>query len=117
MHRHLSCLGIVISRTRAAAAPRLCQAEAESEWQTDASGEVKYLHVIPRRTLVTPLRVQGTPPGRRLTACRLTEGVFCDNGEQFVRRDNWTSRASAHADLRRRWTGSTTFRLKTPDVS
>ncbi len=109
MQRHLKTLDVAISKTRAAAAPKLSMVKADGRWLAGQAGELSVMHETPRRTLVTPPRIQGAPPVRGLTAYRLTEGVFCDTGEEFTRRDNWTSRASAHADLGRRWTGSTTF--------
>ncbi len=112
VHRHLDSLGMSTGSDRAATAPHLSVVKADGRWLAGQAGELSVVHETPRRTLVTPPRVQGAPPVRGLTAYRLTKGVFCDNGEEFTRRDNWTSRASAHADLGRRWTGSTTFVTK-----
>ena len=109
VHRHLDSLGMSTGSDRAATAPHLSVVKADGRWLAGQAGELSLVHETPRRTLVTPPRIQGAPPVRGLTAYRLTEGVFCDTGEEFTRRDNWTSRASAHADLGRRWTGSTTF--------
>ena len=73
---------------------------------------VEVVHARPRRALVTPIRVAGVPPVRALTALRVTVGEFVGSGEKFVKADNWKSRAEAHRELPREWTGSTWFRLK-----
>ena len=80
-------------------------------WQK-AEGEVTRFHKKPRRTLFTPLRVTEAPPARSLTSARVTEGRFVDTGKEFRVTDTWTSRASAHRQLERRWTGTTTFLLR-----
>ena len=125
MRRHVEALGIQTSRSRAAAAPRLSatssgpsatsSGDGHEEWQRGDDGTICMVHRVPRTCLFTPLRVKGAPPLKSLTAARETRGTFCDNGAKFLRRDNWTSRATAHADMHRRWIGTTTFILRTQE--
>ena len=56
-----------------------------------------------------PLRVAGARPAGGFIPARITEGRFIDTGEKFKRVDTWTAKATAQADLGRRWTGSTRF--------
>ena len=119
MLKHLDALGFCTSATRADIAPRLagdrCPREEEDvgEWNFDVDGQATRRHSKPRTCLFTPVRVKGAPPARALTATRVTRGRFCDSGEEFARCDNWTSRATAHLCLRKRWVGTTTFLLRT----
>ena len=119
MTKHLEALGITTSATKAATAPRMAgdaqprDEEDVGELQIDEHGQATRQHLKPRQCLFTPTRVKGAPPGRALTAMRVTRGKYCDNGEAFVRCDNWTSRATAHMSLGRRWVGTTTFLLRT----
>ena len=71
------------------------------------------MHHQPRVELFTPLRVAGAPPSKSLTPARVTEGRFVDTGEAFRRVDSWTTKSTAHADLGRRWTGTTRFLMRT----
>ena len=118
MKFHTEALGFQTSTSRASIAPQLNREDREGhgrgadEWNREEDGKVSMNHVKPRRCLFTPVRVQGAPPAKSLTATRETRGVFCDDGKTFIRRDNWTARASAHLDLGRRWIGITTFLLK-----
>ena len=114
MVRHLEFLGFKTSSTRSSAAPKLHGNEYDEEadagnWEFSEDGRVVMHHLKPRRCLFTPVRVRGAPPAKSLTSTRLTVGKFCDNGERFERRDNWTSRSTAHTELSRSWTGKTVF--------
>ncbi len=73
---------------------------------------IRIVHSKPRLCLATPLRIKGVPPVKALTSMRVTTGRYVDNGEAFRVIDNWTSRAQAHAELERRWTGSSWFLAK-----
>jgi len=86
----------------------------ESESKADLGCWIRIVHSKPRLCLATPLRVQGVPPIKALTAMRVTTGRYIDNGEAFRVVDNWTARAQAHAELDRRWTGSSWFLTKEP---
>ena len=82
------------------------------EWSLDRE-EARRVHHKPRRELFTPLRVAGAPPAKCLTPARITEGRFVGTGECFRHIDSWTTRATAHADMGRLWTGSTRFLVRT----
>ena len=118
--RHTEYLGQTLHDSRAAAAPALANFSTisikdpeEDIWRPiNDDGRLRRCHARPRRQLFTPIRVAGSPPGKALTAVRITEGVFNDNGEAFRIADNWTARSTAHQDLGRLWTGSTTFVLR-----
>ncbi len=112
---HLENLGFMTSKTRSSLAPRLsmvtstdCDNNDGDGWRRQGS-EIVREHWLPRNSLFTPLRVNGAPPARALTAVRLTRGTFLDNGQTFERRDNWTARGTAHLKLARQWVGTTTF--------
>ena len=119
MQRHVLNLGYATSRTRSTIAPELNGQEAQNdvedcgEWDFTGDGEAAMHHLRPRLTLFTPTRVRGAPPSESLLAVRVTKGVFCDDGSSFVRRDHWTARATAHANLKRLWTGTSTFVFRT----
>ena len=118
MEKHVAALGIETSATRADLAPELSSKEMQNsesagQWEFGENGAVTMHHLKPRRHLFTPLRVQGSPPAKMLTAMRETRGTYCDNGEKFLRRDHWTSRATAHEALSRPWIGTSTFLLRT----
>ena len=81
-------------------------------WRLDKEEAVRGHHK-PRCELFTPLRVAGAPPSRSLTLARVTEGRFVDTGETFRRVDSWTTKSTVHADLGRRWTGTTRFVMRT----
>ena len=70
------------------------------------------VHHKARHEFFTPLRVAGAPPAKELTPARITEGRYLDAGVKFRRVQTWSARASAHADLGRRWTGRTRFLLR-----
>ena len=78
---------------------------------------VARIHTAPREELFTPMRVAGSPPSRRLTNTRITEGTYIDDGEKFRYVDAWTSRNTAHRSLGRRWVGVTKFLLRTAEVA
>ena len=82
-------------------------------WNQDGLWVVRD-HVRSRSELFTPLRVSGSPPAKALTPSRITVGEFCD-GEAFRVVDCWTSRAFAHRNLGRSWTGKTFFLLRNGD--
>ncbi len=116
---HMESLGFVTSASRAALTPQLSSLGAraarktqEDAWKIEGYGVIRE-HRRPRTTLFTPLRVAGAPPGKALTSTRVTRGEHLDDGESFVRTDNWTTRGTAHLCLSRRWVGSTTFLMKT----
>ncbi len=115
LQEHMERLGFAIDGMRAEIAPRLSafiiSDAAQSNWKENENGTVTMNQFRPRKNLFTPLRVAGAPPAKALTVVRITEGIF-DDGREFRRRDNWTSRATAHLRLARPWTGSTTFILK-----
>ena len=71
----------------------------------------------PRRELFTQLRVAGAPPAKGFSPTRITEGSYFDSGEKFRRVHAWTARATAHADLVSRWTGSTRFLMRAGERS
>ncbi len=124
VQKHLEALCIITSDDRAKSAPKLAIATQrqhndhhdddnnDNDYWQKAEGEVMRFHKKPRRTLFTPLRVTEAPPARSLTPARVTEGRFVDTGKEFRVTDTWTSRASAHRQLERRWTGTTTFLLR-----
>ena len=140
MWKHANKLGFYTAPGRSELAPKLREAqEEEEEGPGDASKQcctaepaaalehemredpsmggcslswVEVVHTRPRTALVTPVRVAGVPPVKALTALRVTKGKFVGSGEDFVKVDNWTSRAEAHRELPREWTGSTWFRMK-----
>ena len=99
------------SNDRATSAPQL-SAIAADVWKEDPEHAVR-LHLNARRALFTPLRVQGSPPTKALTPQRTTRGTFLNSGEEFVRIDAWTSRATAHLELKEPWVGSTEFTYRT----
>ena len=117
---HMEHLGFRTSRTRAALAPQLsmmgpeCENNGRDDWQ-EVGNEVIREHRCPRSSLFTPLRVNGAPPARALTAARVTRGKFLDSGQTFERRDNWTARGTAHLQLNRQWVGTTTFLRRSDD--
>ena len=119
MQRHVENLGYSTSRTRSDIAPELNGQDLKADvddcgdWEFTECGEAVRNHMRPRLTLFTPTRVRGAPPSKALLAIRVTRGVFCDDGSSFVRRDHWTARSTAHASLKRLWTGTSTFLFRT----
>ncbi len=122
---HLERLGFELRSDRAATAPTLnslaegageCVARnlkgepQIDEWKHENDQLVRR-HWRPRRELFTPLRVRGSPPGKALTATRVTEGTF-SNGSSFRITDAWTSRSIAHRVLEFPWVGTTRFFLR-----
>ena len=71
--------------------------------------QVTRRHERPRRELFTPMRVGGAPPSKVLTSTRVTRGEYLDDGSKFTWVDSWRARATAHRDMARWWTGTTTF--------
>ena len=119
MTKHVEFLGFETSASRSEFAPKLHGNEYSDEdggnWEYTNGGEAVMHHLKPRKQLFTPLRVRGAPPLRSLTASRVTIGRYCDNGEEFRRVDNWTTRSTAHLELSRRWKGCTVFLLRDVD--
>ena len=114
MERHLDTLNVELRADRAGTAPQLnvIHHEGSDHWAEGNKGTVVRCHRRARRELFTPLRVQGSPPGKALAAVRITEGAFLD-GSHFRRCDNWTARSTSHLRMPRPWTGTTTFMTKT----
>ena len=110
MAKHVESLSFELSITRAGIAPRLHG--SEDQWEYKEDGKLVMHHVRPRQCLFTPIRVKGAPPARSLTGTRITTGRYCDTGEVFTRRDNWSARSTAHHDMRRPWVGKTAFLLR-----
>ena len=110
--RHTTDLCVTLHRSRAEIAPTLSSLTTDDgggdHWEAMEDITTR-VHRRPRRELFTPLRVKGSPPARTLTALRVTRGKFVSNGEDFEVVDHWTARATAHMNLGRLWTGSTTF--------
>ena len=79
------------------------------DYWTHEQGSWTRVHVSPRRTLCTPLRISGAPSSKSLTGTRITHGIYCGSRKAFEVIDKWTVRESAHADVGEWWTGSTTF--------
>jgi hypothetical protein len=120
MTKHVEFLGFETSASRSEFAPKLHGNEKVTDedggsWEYTNGGEAVMHHLKPRKQLFTPLRVRGAPPLRSLTASRVTIGRYCDNGEEFRRVDNWTTRSTAHLELSRRWKGCTVFLLRDVD--
>ncbi len=126
MQRHLTKLCVEVRSDRAGSAPQLSRVsevvdDADDHNDLDDWDHLQYSvvrrHGRPRRSLFTPLRVRGSPPVRALTPVRITEGRFCDTGEKFRRTDAWTTRSTSHLSMPRRWTGTTTFLLRSQERS
>ena len=95
----------------------MSQFQTSDSWHepTGSEGdEVVRVHDRPRRSLFTPMRVEGSPPAKVLAGTRRTEGKFLDNGESFTIVDEWRGRREPHRDLSRPWVGKTVFMLRTP---
>ena len=127
LKKHMYSMNMTTCEDRAESAPNLLKIGGDPQggpgdwWEEDTAdtrSEVRGLvltrgHDSPRRQLFTPLRVRGAPPARALTSTRITRGQFVDSGERFRRVDSWRARESAHYDLGRPWTGTTSFILST----
>ncbi len=118
--RHTESIGYTLHTDRADMAPELSGRSTvsvdnapEDEW-IENTEQVERRHKRPRTSLFTPLRVRGAPTVAALTATRITTGTYIDTGESFRVADNWTCRGTAHRNLTRPWTGTTTFTLRTP---
>ena len=113
LEKHIDFLGFEKHSDRAEAAPRLnALSTGNDHWEEDEF-MVTRVHLKPRFSRFTPLRVEAAPPVRTLTASRVTCGKFIDTGEDFAVIDNWTNRSSAHACSARAWTGTTKFWRRT----
>ena len=80
-------------------------------WVKNAEKLERY-HAKARDCLFTPLKVEGAPAGRWFSPFRLTEGTY-ENGSTFKRIDSWTARPTSKLKMASKWTGKTTFFLKT----
>ena len=122
LKKHMYTMNMTVYEDRAKTAPSLLRIGGDPQggpgdwWESSADKcpEVRGMlisrgHDCPRRQLFTPLRVRGAPPARALTSTRITRGRFVDDGEEFHRVDSWRARESAHLDLGRPWTGTTSF--------
>ena len=120
--KYTAKLNMEINDGRATTAPKLASMtagkndELEDDWIHE-DGIITRVHSAPRTELFTPMRVAGSPPSRRLTSTRITEGVYVDDGERFRLVDAWTARSTAHRCLGRRWIGVTKFLLRTAEVA
>jgi hypothetical protein len=120
MKKHLARLGFQIKTDRAASAPTLNSVREgdehtknepyADEWRIEGETAVRQ-HLKPRYELFTPLRVRGAPPAKALTPMRVSEGTL-EDGTPMRHIDSWTARATAHARMPQRWTGTTTFYFK-----
>ena len=110
MQKHLKNIGMQTDVGRHEAAPELAAINEvkEDEWYEDDE-IIERAHQKPRIELFTPRRVAGAPPCRSLAAIRITNGRYVDTGETFERVDQWTTRSTAHMQMRARWTGTTRF--------
>jgi len=125
MKKHLVKLSFGLKQDRAVTAPTLNMVREgasdarnkgephEDAWLVEGETATRH-HERMRRTLFTPLRAEGAPPARALSPMRLTEGRFKD-GTPFRHIDCWTTRSTAHSELKLPWTGTTTFYLKSDD--
>ena len=119
--KYVAKLNMEIADGRATTAPKLAamihanEEPPEDDWIYE-NGMVARIHSAPREELFTPMRVAGSPPSRRLTNTRITEGTYIDDGETFRHVDAWTSRNTAHRSLGRRWVGVTKFLLRTTEA-
>ncbi len=107
MLRHAEDLCLALHDSRAEIAPNLDGNDLD-EWEYE-DHNVDRVHNRPRRTLFTPLRVEGAPTLKTFTSARITEGVYCKTGERFKVVDNWTCRSGAHAAMKEAWVGRTRF--------
>ena len=137
MDKHLESLAIELRNDRASIAPTIatCQQLATRDHTTQqrrgsykhddnydddyyddhyitTTTTIRRAHRTARKQLLTPMRVNGSPPANALLRYRLTRCNYLDNGEAFTIVDEWTSPKGAHADLGRWWKGTTTFTLK-----
>ncbi len=111
--RHAEDLALALHDTRAEIAPSLDSNDMD-EWEF-VDHNADRIHNRPRRTLFTPLRVEGTPTVKTFTSARITEGVYCKTGEKFKVVDNWTCRSGAHAPMKEAWVGRTRFLRKSSE--
>jgi hypothetical protein len=122
MKKHLAKLSFELKQDRAATAPTLHMVREgardagkerephEDKWLVDGETATRH-HAKMKRTLFTPLRVEGGPPARALIPMRLAEGKMKD-GSHFRHIDCWTTRSTAHSKVSQPWTGTTTFYMK-----
>ena len=89
------------------------EVETEDVWiNIGEDGVWRRRHSVGRRSLFTPSGTAGSP--RRpssLSGKRTTEGIYEDDGEEFIIVDDWKDARYAHRRLSRSWTGTTTFEV------
>ena len=119
--RYSDDLCLALHDTRAEIAPSLSHVsgidvgnDGMDEWEF-VDHNVDRIHNRPRRTLFTPLRVEGTPTVKTFTSARVTEGVYCRTGERFKAVDNWTCRSGAYSPMKEAWIGRTRFLKKSSE--
>ena len=100
------CLGASVQPMACADASH--KTENEGDMWLEMPTHCMRIHRAGRDRLFTPPRVAGVPPSKALSAVRVTEGCYVDNGVKFKRVDHWTGR-TAHVSMARRWTGTTSF--------
>ena len=121
IQRYSEELGIAIHDDRTEVAPNLAHVSTAAADDNDYDHWVHHddcldrVHVRPRLTTFTPLRVNGAPTAQTFTATRITEGRYVQSGQHFRVADNWTGRGTAHSQLQGLWTGRTRFVLRTGD--
>ena len=83
--------------------------------QTSCQGRIMRHHTQARKSLFTCAKVAHGPKDlNKLLPVRVTIGQFT-NGERFCHVDDWCDEATAHAELKDQWTGTTIFHER-PDV-
>ena len=126
MESHLRALWVEFRMGRADVAPELHMIVHEAkkgkkEWRrqgkkvrdywVEFEGELRRIHIKPRKTLFTPNDIDAASCPRAwnaLRASRVTGGVLAD-GTPFKREDDWTVPANAHKTSQQKWTGTTVF--------
>ena len=63
------------------------------------------VHVEPGRCLLMPFQSRWAPKPFVLTSTRITHGTCLDNGDHFVRQDDWMCKSQSDVDADRLWTG------------
>ena len=87
------------------------QGKKVRDYWVEFEGELRRIHLKPRKTLFTPTDIDAASCPRAwsaLRASRVTEGVLAD-GTPFKLEDDWTVPANAHKTSQQKWTGTTVF--------
>ena len=87
---------------------------SSDHWVQEGHGVWRRIHRVPRVALFTPTGtadLQDAGPVKFAASC-VTEAKFADGSSLHVE-DDWTG-ADGHRVLKAPWTGSTTFKTKTP---